>query len=462
MPASCPIATSAAIQDVARFIKANWQHTVRVCTQDTGTLIGLPHPYTIPCRTHAFQELYYWDTYFTCIGLLRDRLPELAVHNTRNLLAQVARFGFVLNGNRPYCLSRSQPPYLAPLVELVAAATGETGLIAEAVPLLVREYEFWTTRRQTDTGLSHHGNHATREQLIEFFPTVRHRVRQPDARPGENLGLASRIMAECETGWDLNSRFERRCADFCPVDLNTNLFLYETLLARWSGDDQRILWRTRAEQRRDRLNTLCWDEDRGAWLDYDHVNTTRSQTLTAATFQPLWAGLATPAQAAAVVAKSLPALEHAFGLSSIEAPKCPGHYQWDHPNGWPCIQHLVYRGLSRYGYEHEARRIAGKYLASVTDSFAASGDLWEKYNVLDGTHETVEEAGYLINPVNQAEPATSGHAPGRVPPAMMGWTAGVFLDAKAFLDGEPPGDPFRVLPAPSDCNPRPKEAGSPV
>lgn len=434
-PAASP--ATASIADITAFITSHWDETVRHCPKDDGTLIGLPHPYTIPCRKDAFQELYYWDTYFTALGLLGTGRADLAVANTRNLLSLVARLGFVPNGNRTYYTSRSQPPYLGPLVGLVADATGDDALIRAAVPMLKLEHTFWTTRRLTPTGLSHHGNHATREELIEFFPTVQHRLGLPDAKAEDNVDLASRTMAECETGWDLNSRYDKHCANFCPADLNSTLWLLERLLARWTEGADRAHWQACADQRRDLINTYCWDAERGGFFDYDHVNQRRSTVVSAATFQPLWAGLATPEQAAAVVKNMLTKLEFAFGVSSVAPGAKPSPYQWDHPNGWPCIQHLVYRGLERYGYHVEARRIAEKYVASVCRAFAATGDLWEKYNVLDGSHHTVGEAGYLINPVNLVTGEADASAT-EVPPSMMGWTAGVFVDAVGFLENQNP------------------------
>jgi alpha,alpha-trehalase len=420
--------------EIRRFISAHWEETVRSSPEDQGTLLGLPYPYTIPTRKGAFQELYYWDTYFTCVGLLADGRADLATNNTRNLLALVERFGFVPNGNRTYYLSRSQPPYLAPLVDLVVGATGDRALLAEAVPLLIREYGFWTTRRQTATGLSHHGNHATREELLEFFPTVRHRLGLPEARAEEHLDLASRAMAECETGWDFNSRFGKRCADFCPVELNANLWLYETLLAGWVPAAEAPLWRDRADQRRERVNALCWDAEKGSYFDYNHVEGRRAEVWHAAAFQPLWTGLASLEQAAAVVRNALPRLEFAFGLAPTAPGERPSAFQWDHPSLWPSAQFLAYRGLARYGFRAEARRLAEKYLAAVTETFRETGDLWEKYNVLDGSHRATSEAGYLINPVNLAS-GEDDRSTAEEPPSMMGWTAGVFLDAAAFVEG---------------------------
>jgi len=426
--------SNSSIRNVRSYIETHWQDTVRFSGSNRGTLIGLPYPYTVPARNEVLEELYYWDTYFTSLGLVQTNRVDLALNNVRNLLAEMEMFGFVPNGNRTYYLSRSQPPYLAPLVGLVADAIGDDTLIREALPLLQVEYAFWTDRRLTVTGLSHHSNHATREELMEFFPTIQHRIRLPEARAEEYLDLASRVMAECETGWDFNSRFDKRCPDFCPVDLNSNLWLYETLLAKWCPATDRDLWLERADLRQKRISALCWDETNGAFFDYDYVNCQRGKIWSAATFQPLWTGLATPEQAAAVVKNALPHLEFAFGVSPTAPSTPPSPFQWDYPNLWAPLQHLVYRGLARYGYLDDARRIASKYISCVTRTFEATGDLWEKYNVCDGSHRAVSEAGYLINPVNLSE-GTIEKGIEEKPPAMMGWTAGAFIDASDFLDG---------------------------
>ncbi len=108
---------------------------------------------------------------------------------------------------------------------------------------------------------------------------------------------------------------------------------------------------------------------------------------------------------------------------------------WDYPNAWPCIQNLVYRGLARYGYETEARRVAEKYVATVTRCLEETGDLWEKYNALDGSVRTPSEHGYNES-TQRAFESASEEAMHAAPPSMLGWTAGVFLDALAFLEGK--------------------------
>ncbi|WP_269537343.1 trehalase family glycosidase [Cerasicoccus fimbriatus] len=421
--------SEARINQVRDFIAGHWEDTVRHCPEDDGTLIGLPHPYTIPCRKGAFQELYYWDTYFTTLGLLETGFDDLALSNTRNLLAQVDRFGFVPNGNRTYYLTRSQPPYLAPLVDVVARRLNHPTLTVEAYPLIQREYAFWTTQRLSPTGLSRYGQHASRDELLTFFETIKYRLGLAHRQPEDCLTETGLALAECESGWDFNSRFDHRCPEFCPIDLNANLWLYEKLLAQWAPEEEVGQWHQKAADRQILIEKFCWNEDLQCFTDYDFAQGTPGAQPTAAAFQPLWAGLATEAQADAVVRNVLPQLEHAFGVASGVPQKQP--QQWDYPNAWACVQHLVYRALARYGYHDDARRIAAKYITSVVQTFEETGDLWEKYNVIDGTHRTVEEAGYLINPENLAtERPANGSAE---PPAMMGWTAGVFVDAVAYL-----------------------------
>ena len=225
-------------------------------------------------------------------------------------------------------------------------------------------------------------------------------------------------MAECESGWDFNPRFDKRCDEFCAVELNCLLYVNERLFAAHADPAEGSDWNARAVERLARLNTHCWDEKRGGFFDYDFVNQRHSPVISCANFQALWAGMASKTQAASIVEKILPQLEFPFGVAACDARPDNGRWQWDYPNGWPCMQHVIVAGLQRYGYVAEARRVARKYLASVCRSFQETGDLWEKYNVEDGSARTVAEAGYA-----------GGHVPDlpEHPPAMMGWTAGAFM-----------------------------------
>ncbi|WP_052361785.1 trehalase family glycosidase [Geminisphaera colitermitum] len=448
--AAAAASIAAAVRD---FIQANWNATLRSHTQDEGTLLGLPHPYTVPCRRAMFQELYYWDTYFTAFGLVGspDTLP-LAENNLRNFVHEIERHGFIPNGNRSYYLNRSQPPYFAPFVILLrkhGSFERPGGLdISTVLRALRAEHAFWTTRRATPAGtpaagLSRYGHQADPDYVMQFFREIKDRAGLPGGDEAACREQSGHMLAECESGWDFTPRFDKRCEHHCPVDLNSNLYVLETTLAELTAasDDpaartESTTWRIRADARRHLVHALNWDAGQGMFFDYDFVNQRRSSVLSAATLHPLWAGLATEQQAASVVARALPQLERTHGLTacapcapvdSLPPPSLasssiqqspfsnPHSYQWDHPNLWPCLQTIAWRGLQRYGYHVEARRLAEKYADTVCRSFSDTGDLWEKYNADTGTHHASNDNSYEA-------------------PAMMGWTAGVFLDALAVLE----------------------------
>ena len=402
------------VSDVEKFIKSHWEETVRFSPQDNGTVVGLPHPYVVPCRKDSFQELYYWDTYFACLGLIHSGRADLVIANLRNFLHLINRFGFIPNGSRTYYLDRSQPPYFAALVKLMMENGLDEELTAEAIRGIKVEYDFWNNRRNTVVGLARHGHHATPDEAREFFLEIKDRAQLDATGEEEQRQQTSHTLAEAESGWDFNPRFEHRCEDFCPVDLNSSLFVYEELLAGVTTGEEQQMWLQRAAQRRERLTEFCWNPEAGAFFDYDYVNGRQSTILAASTFHPLWTGIATAKQAALVKEKALPRLELEFAIVTCEAGPRKKTCQWDHPNAWPCLQIIAYRGLARYGYTEDARRIAWKYVSTVCRGFAATGDLWEKYNAQDGSTHTRGEVGYVA-------------------PAMMGWTAGAFLDAVAYL-----------------------------
>lgn len=225
---------------VREFIRDNWHTTVQHCTADTATLIGLPYPYTVPTAGAMFREMYYWDTFFTNEGLVRDGHPELAKGNTDNLLYMVRRFGKVYNGSRTYYEARSQTPYLSMMVDRIYRLTGDKQWLADAYQTLKEEYGFWMRERLTPTGLNRYGSSASDALVDEFLVTGGKRLGTDLFDKGytperlHKLGLD--FVAEAESGWDFNPRYDRRCTDFCPLDLNANLFMYEVNFARFAQE----------------------------------------------------------------------------------------------------------------------------------------------------------------------------------------------------------------------------------
>lgn len=395
---------------VLAYIRSTIGETLRppATADPAGKSIPLPVAYNVPCVSTHFQNLFYFDTYFLNRGLIALGLAGQARNNVDAFIFLVEQLGFVPNSNRLDMTNRSQPPYLAMMVDDVFSITADRRWLQRAYDALNREYHFWTVRRGTSTGLSRYHHHATDEYLLDFYEHLRRvRLPLPEASDAEKLYVSSHRLAEAESGYDFTPRFEGRCADFLPVDLNSNLYRYERLMSRFArilANGQADLWAWRAEQRRSRINHLLWNEQAGLYMDYDFVHNRFSEVPSAAAFQPLWAGCATRSRAARS-RSALPLFEYDHGITPCAPGPRDAAYQWDHPNTWPPLAYLTAEALETCGYVHDARRIRAKYVRLVHSVFEQTGTLWEKYNAVTGTTDVREEY--------------------KTPP-MMGWTAGIY------------------------------------
>jgi alpha,alpha-trehalase len=327
-----------------------------------------------------------------------------------NMLHLISTLGYVPNFNLYDSLDRSQPPVASVLVRAVYEQTRDKEWLAKAQPILAKEYAFWMTMRRSQNMLNHHGQHAAPDRIDNFYWAIHERLFTIPKDPTERMTYIAHAMAEAETGWDFNPRFERRCADFNGVDLNCLLYMHEqnhVFFCEELGSDEANLWRERANKRRERMNAYCWNDDKGFFYDYDTLNERQGSMATCAAYFALWSGLATEDQAARLV-ENLPLVEFEYGMVACEkGPRDDGQlYQWDYPNAWPPSQFAAIVGLQRYGYTAEAKRLSEKYIASVINGFEQTGNLWEKYNGVTGGVDVADE--YAM-------------------PAMLGWTAGTFL-----------------------------------
>jgi len=165
-----------------------------------------------------------------------------------------------------------------------------------------------------------------------------------------------------------------------------------------------------------------WSELKGLYYDYNYVKDHRGGINSLAAFYPLWAGLADERQAARLVS-SLKKFEQKGGLATTDALKVsnlvPGSMptQWAYPNGWAPLHFLVVKGLQKYGYDDEARRIAMKWLKTNLDWFNKHGVFLEKYNV-----------------VQPGKPPAKGVYPSQTG---FGWTNAVFeCFCQEFIDAK--------------------------
>ncbi|HWB82528.1 MAG TPA: trehalase family glycosidase [Bryobacteraceae bacterium] len=371
-------------------------------------LLYLPKPYVVPGG--RFNEMYGWDSYFIQLGLLHDGELELAKDMADDFLYAIREYGKILNANRSYYLTRSQPPFLTQMILGVYQRTKDREWLQSAVPEIEKYYRYWTTGEHLtpETGLSRYfdmGNGPAPEvvaaerdaqgrthyELVrEYFRTHKitgYDVSQYYDRATDKLTplfyKGDRSMRE--SGFDPSDRFGPFSIDiihYDPVCLNSLLYLMEnqtaeimTILDRKSDA---AMWRKRAADRAARVNRLLWDAKDGLYYDYDFVHKRVRKYPFLTTFYPLWAGFATKEQAARVAA-NLPKFERPGGL---QTSTFQSGNQWDAPFGWAPLELIAVQGLRRYGFREAADRISVKFLSMVNDQYREHGTIVEKYDVV--------------------------------------------------------------------------------
>lgn len=430
-------------------------------------LLYLEHPYVVPGG--RFNEMYGWDSYFIIRGLLRDGRTELAQGMVDNFLFEIDHYGAVLNANRTYYLTRSQPPFLSSMILAVYGAeraghAENKEWLRKAFNAAKKDYGMWMHGEHLagTTGLSRYygyGDGPTPESLKDetdhykkvaaFFVghtedraeyqlvTPENPAGQPaegrsyevqvcgvaagaigkSCEPAESIALSGDFYkgdrAMRESGFDITFRFGAYGAEthhYAPVCLNSLLYKTEMDFARISemlGDSKEAgEWRKKAESRGEKIQKYMWNEKSGMFFDLKIQPEKQSDYIYVTTFYPLWVGLATKEEARRVV-ENLPLFEKAGGLTT--STQLTGA-QWDAPNAWAPLQLLALEGLRRYGYDKDADRIADKFLSMVLEDFERDGTIHEKYDAETRTSRVKVTAGYQTNVVG------------------FGWTNGVFLE----------------------------------
>ncbi len=362
------------------------------------SLLPLPQPYVVPGGRYG--EIYYWDSYFTMLGLVESGRLDLVRSMVANFAALIDRYGHVPNGNRTYYLSRSQPPFFAPMLRLLAERDGP-GVLAGYLPQLEREYAFWMDGADAlAPGQAHRRAVRLRDGTVlnrywDDCDTPRdesHVMDLDTAAAGDRprAEVYRNLRAGAESGWDFSSRWladgrslhSIRTVEIVPPDLNSLLHALEATLAdayRQVGDIARATrMDARAEARAAAIRRLLWDEDRGVFTDLLWADMRSTGAVTLASVYPLYFGIAGPAQAARVAETLRARLLQRHGLASTTVRSGE---QWDMPNGWAPLQWLAIRGLSRYGEDALAREVAHRWIRRNLQVFAAERKLVEKYDV---------------------------------------------------------------------------------
>jgi alpha,alpha-trehalase len=427
-PKSPDTGYSSAQKPIVEHLNALWSQLERRPDDAGGTLIPLPYPYIVPGG--RFREVYYWDSYFTMLGLQVSGRIDLMENMIANFAWLIDAVGFIPNGNRTYYLGRSQPPFFALMVELLAESKGDAVLLKYR-PQLEKEYAFWMDG--SDTLNAEHSAEKRVLRLPDGALLNRYWDNFDQPRPeafiedtevahaahGDAPTTWRHIRAAAESGWDFSSRWFRapenmasiQTADLVPVDLNCLLFHLENTLARaaqLAGDETTAQdFAEKAAARDAAINRYCWDEAIGFYTDYHFKLGVHSERLTLAAVFPLFFNLAAPAQADAV-AEMIET--HFLQPGGLTTTLLHTGQQWDAPNGWAPLQWMGYAGLRNYAKHHLADAVKNNWMALLEKTYLETGKMMEKYNVMD-----------------LSKAAGGGEYPNQ---DGFGWTNGVYLKFK--------------------------------
>jgi alpha,alpha-trehalase len=389
-------------------------------------LLYLPYPYVVPGG--RFNEMYGWDSYFTLLGLVRDGEMDLAKDMTDNFVYEIQHYGKILNANRTYYLTRSQPPFLTEMVLEVYRRTGDLNWLRSTVLATLKYYDYWTKGAHftAATGLSRYdGGAATPapevvrgekdasgkthyDRIREYYKT--HPVKEYDVSRYYNASTDTLTpefytgdRAMRESGFDPSARFGPFSVDitrYNSVDLNCLLYRMEmdmaailTMLEDQGASD----WAERAAKRAATIKRLMWNSTAGLYFDYNFMEKRQSTYPFLTAYYPMWAGIASKEQAKRLV-ENLKIFEEKGGLQM--STNRSGN-QWDAPFGWAPMEVIVVEGLRRYGYLDDADRISREWLGTIAADFQEHGTIKEKYDVVTAKSDLAAglKFGYTSNEI---------------------------------------------------------------
>lgn len=363
------------------------------------SLLPLPKPYVVPGG--RFREVYYWDSYFTMLGLAESGHWDRVQDMVDNFATELDRYGHIPNGNRSYYLSRSQPPFFSLMVDLLATHKGDD-VYRQYLPQLQKEYDYWmadsdkvaagqASKRVIKLGdgtlLNRYWDERDAPRTESWLDDVNTANKAPDRNKQQ---VYRELRAGAASGWDFSSRWftdahnlaSIRTTQLAPVDLNSLMFHLEQVLSKASKlanqDDKAKQFAADAEKRQAAINRYLWDEKQGWYADYDWQKKQVHPQLTAATLFPLYMQVASDKQAdrtAKAVEKQL------LKPGGLVTTTVNNGQQWDAPNGWAPLQWVAVEGLEHYKQPKLAQEIGQRFLQNVQATYDKEHKLVEKYVV---------------------------------------------------------------------------------
>ncbi|MDG2521980.1 alpha,alpha-trehalase TreF [Caulobacter segnis] len=366
-------------------------------TPEGSTALRMDNPYVVPGG--RFREMYYWDSYFTMLGLAEDDRQDLIEAMVDDFGSLIDRYGRIPNGTRSYYLSRSQPPFFYLMVDLTDQS--DALVLRRRLDQMRREYAFWM---QGEESLSKEGafarvvrmpDGAVLNRYWDDRNTPRDESWREDiltAREGKRpaADIFRDLRAGAESGWDFSARWLAdgkslhtiQTTAFVPVDLNSLMYGMERAIAdacrrlddHTCGKD----FDRRADARRAAMDRWLWNAEQGLYLDYQWRERRASQVVSSAALYPLFVGAASQRQANIIARKTWDELLAPGGLRTTTLTT---GQQWDAPNGWAPLQWVAVKGLRTYGEDALAAEIGKRWLATVQREYQASGRMLEKYDI---------------------------------------------------------------------------------
>jgi alpha,alpha-trehalase len=392
-------------------------------------------PFVVPGG--RFNEMYGWDSYFEAVGLLLGPKKELAKNMADNFQYEIEHYGKILNANRTYYLTRTQPPFYSSLLREVFEnkINGATIIwLKSHLTTAIKEYEtVWMVsgKRLTETGLNRylaegiglppeveegHYDEILRPYATKANIPLREYEKRYYNRELINKDLDTYFVHDRsvrESGHDTSYRLEGHCAHLNCVELNSFLYKYEKdfayLIQKYFQDTFKTsngrsvtsqYWNEKARIRKKLMLKYLWNEPDGTFYDYNIEKKEQNRFVSATSLLPLWAEVVDKHQAETIVSKTLPKLiclggvagctkEALRHLSSRKTER-----QWDYPNGWAPHQMMIWKGLLHYGFTEEAYELIYRWLWMITkNAVNYNGTIPEKYNVVSATHKVFAEYG---------------------------------------------------------------------
>jgi alpha,alpha-trehalase len=363
------------------------------------SLLPLPKPYVVPGG--RFREVYYWDSYFTMLGLAESGHWDRVQDMVENFAHELDTYGHIPNGNRSYYLSRSQPPFFSMMVDLLAQHQGDSAY-SKYLPELQKEYDYWmadadsvkpgqaskrVVKLKDGTLLNRYWDARDVPRTESYMDDIATAQKANNRNKAE---LYRDLRAGAASGWDFSSRWFDKPGDLStihttrivPVDLNALMFHLEQTLARANkvakNDDAVKKFDALAKKRQAAINRYLWDNKQGFYADYDWQKATIRPQLTAATLFPLYLQAATEEHATRTADAVKSQLLKEGGLATTNVNN---GQQWDAPNGWAPLQWAAVQGLNNYGKQALAKDVGMRFLQNVQATYDKEHKLVEKYVV---------------------------------------------------------------------------------